>query len=64
MLVATTHESHEALQLAWRQLKPHPVLGKWLYISLTDPEFERVATAIVENVRRGGPLSQAEAQET
>jgi len=54
MLIATERQFHEALQSEWQQLKPHPVLGKWLYISQTDPGFEKVGTAIVEHVRRGG----------
>jgi len=53
LMVATGREFHQALQTEWRQLKPHPVLGKWLYISQTDPDFDRVATAIVKCVRQG-----------
>ena len=55
VLVATNREFHAALQAQWAQLKPHPVLGKWLYLSQTDPDFERLATALVEHVRRGDP---------
>ena len=53
ILVATGRESHEALRLQWKQLKSHPVLGKWLYLSQTDPAFDEVATHIVEHVRNG-----------
>jgi len=55
LMVATGREFHPALQSQWMQLKPHPVLGKWLYLSQSDPAFEEVATAIVEQVRKGDP---------
>ena len=53
VLVATAHEFHTALQSQWKQLKPHPVLGKWLYLSQADPAFDEVAASLVEHVRRG-----------
>ena len=53
MLIATEREFHAALQMEWKQLKPHPVLPKWLYLSQADPDFDRIATAIVQCVRRG-----------
>ena len=34
------------------QLAPHPVLGKWLYLSQREEEFEQVARAVVEAVKR------------
>jgi hypothetical protein len=33
-------------------LAPHPVLGKWLYLSQTHEEFEALAGAVVEVVGR------------
>jgi hypothetical protein len=53
IMIATNREHHAPLQALWKQLKPHPVLGKWLYVSQNDPAFEKIATAIVECVRRG-----------
>lgn len=53
ILVATSREFHPALRLQWKQLKPHPVLGKWLYLSQNNPAFDQVATSIVENILRG-----------
>jgi hypothetical protein len=53
LLVATSREFHQALQLQWKPLKSHPVLGKWLYLSQTDPAFDKVAASIVEHVQRG-----------
>ena len=52
LLVATGREFYQALQSQWPQLRPHSVLGKWLYLSQTDPVFDEVATSIVEHVRR------------
>ena len=53
LLVATGREFHPSLLAQWEQLKPHPVLGKWLYLPQTNPAFDQVATAIVEHVRNG-----------
>lgn len=53
LLVATGREFHDALRREWKQLKSHPVLGKWLYISQNNPQFETVATAIVKRVCEG-----------
>lgn len=47
MLVCTSREHHAALRGEFPQLTPHPVLGKWLYLSQAHPEFESVATEIV-----------------
>ena len=53
LLVITGRESHSALQAQWKQLKPHEVLGKWLYLSQGNPAFETVATSIVQSILRG-----------
>ena len=53
LLVVTGREFHAALMAQWKQLKPHEVLGKWLYISQGNPAFETVAPAIVESIRHG-----------
>jgi len=53
LLVATGREFHDALRQEWKPLKPHPVLGKWLYLSQNNPQFEAVATAIVKRVYEG-----------
>jgi hypothetical protein len=36
-------------------LAPHPVLGKWLYVSQTHPEFETVAHEMVALARERDP---------
>ena len=55
ILVATGREFHPALEAEWEPLRPHPVLGKWLYLAQTHPAFDQVATSIVEHIRRGDP---------
>jgi hypothetical protein len=50
MLVCTTQDHHAALMHEMPALRPHSVLGKWLYVSQTDPAFESTvakATALV-----------------
>lgn len=50
VLVCTSQDHHASLIDEMPGLQPHPVLGKWLYISQTDPAFESVverATALV-----------------
>ncbi|SAL56562.1 hypothetical protein AWB67_02545 [Caballeronia terrestris] len=50
LLVCTSQERHAALIEEIPALRPHPVLGKWLYVPQDDPEFEAVAermTALV-----------------
>jgi hypothetical protein len=40
LLVCTSLDRHAALISEMPALQPHPVLGKWLYISQDDPAFE------------------------
>jgi hypothetical protein len=50
LLVCTSQERHAALIDEMPGLQPHPVLGKWLYVSQDDPAFETIAqrmTALV-----------------
>ena len=48
LLVCTAKEWHAALRAEFPELKAHRVLGKWLHISQTHREFERVAREMVE----------------
>ena len=47
VLVCTFHEHQASLRADLPSLKPHPVLGKWLYLSETSETFERDALALV-----------------
>jgi hypothetical protein len=43
VMVATAVDHHDSLRKDFPVLQPHPILGKWLYISQGNPEFEEVA---------------------
>lgn len=55
LLVCTSKERHAALVGELPALRPHPVLGKWLYVSQSDPGFEDCVEAIVSLVLAGDP---------
>jgi hypothetical protein len=46
LLVCTSREHHESLMADVPALRPHSVLGKWLYISQTHPDFEAAVDKI------------------
>lgn len=50
MLVCTSHERQAALVEEMPALRPHKVLGKWLYVSQNDPAFEETAERLAELV--------------
>ncbi|MDR3097114.1 MAG: hypothetical protein LBV73_08570 [Paraburkholderia sp.] len=43
LLVCTSHDRHAALIDEMPALQPHPVLGKWLYVTQDDADFEATA---------------------
>lgn len=43
LLVCTSQERHAALIEDMPALRPHPVLGKWLFVPQADPAFEGIA---------------------
>jgi hypothetical protein len=47
MMVCTARENHASLLSDFPQLTSHEILGKWLYISQSHPEFEHVAQQLV-----------------
>ena len=47
LLVCTSLDRQPALRADWPALNPHPVLGKWLYLSQDDPDFEATAQSLV-----------------
>jgi lipocalin len=51
LLVCTSQDQHAALVEEISALRPHPVLGKWLYVPQTDPAFEDAVQAITLLVR-------------
>ena len=55
LMICTSREHHAALKAQFPQLKPHKVLGKWLYISMSQPKFESIAQEIVLLARKRDP---------
>ncbi len=55
LLVPTEREYHESLMLEFPALISHPILGKWLYISVGHPEFEETATKIIDKCYDNDP---------
>ncbi|WP_144109506.1 hypothetical protein [Paraburkholderia sp. BCC1886] len=50
LLICTSRDRHAALIDDMPALRPHPVLGKWLYVPQDDPAFETIVhdmTALV-----------------
>ena len=48
VLLCTSSEHHGSLQKQWSQLVNHPVLGKWLFLPMNDPDFEMVFQELIE----------------
>lgn len=55
-LFPVERENHPAILSQFPELAPHPILGKWLYISQTHPCFEEIASRLRDRVRRRDPL--------
>ncbi|WP_433695667.1 hypothetical protein [Paraburkholderia phenoliruptrix] len=52
LLVCTSRERHADLVREFPELAPHPVLGKWLYLSQRNEDFEAIAGTLVKLVSR------------
>jgi len=55
LLVCTSREHHAALKKQYPQLVSHKVLGKWLYLSQSNPEFESIAVELAAMARKRDP---------
>ncbi|HEY1904365.1 MAG TPA: hypothetical protein VGG56_18190 [Terracidiphilus sp.] len=55
LLVCTSREHHAALKKQFPQLVSHKVLGKWLYLSQSNPEFESTAVELAALARKRDP---------
>jgi hypothetical protein len=55
LLVCTSHDRHAALVSELPALRPHPVLGKWLYVPQDDPSFEDTVEAVIALVLARDP---------
>lgn len=56
VLIPTSKEHHSMLMKKFPQIKPHKVLGKWLFISADHPAFEETCEALSEEIIRGNRL--------
>jgi len=55
VLIATSHERHEAIRRQWPQLAPHDVLTKWLYLDSRADDFETAMEEIAQAMARNDP---------
>ena len=55
MMVCTSQNHHATLIEEMPALRPHPVLGKWLYVSQNDPAFESSVDKVVRLVLARDP---------
>jgi len=55
MLVCTSQAHHASLIEQMPALRPHPVLGKWLYVTQADPAFESIVEQVAALVLARDP---------
>lgn len=55
VLICTDHEHHASIQAELPALRPHQVLGKWLYIDSKHQDFESTMEAVAKRVARDDP---------
>ena len=55
VLVCTDQKHHKSLQAEFRGLKPHAVLGKWLFIDSVHEDFESTMQAVAGRVAGNDP---------
>lgn len=55
MLVPTERQWHESIKEEFPALGGHPILGKWLYLSQSDEEFEAIAQDVVAQILNSDP---------
>jgi len=53
---------HATIRNDYPQLVPHKVLGKWLHLSLSHPEFETIALELAAMARKRDPRLGVESQ--
>jgi len=63
LLVPTSKEHHESLLREFPALSPHPVLGKWLYLSSSHDDFEETASEVIGAMAEGDPRLGVEPKE-
>jgi len=52
LLLPTEREFHQSLQKDFPNLVNHPVLPKWLYLPMSDPNFEETALQVANQIEK------------
>ena len=52
LMVCSSHDQHAAILSEYPQLVSHSVLGKWLYLSQSNSEFESLAISLADLARK------------
>jgi hypothetical protein len=55
LLVCTSREFHATLIAEYPELRPHPVLSKWLYLPQATDGFEETATELALQALKDNP---------
>jgi hypothetical protein len=55
VLICTDHEHHASIRAELPALRPHEVLGKWLYLDSRHPDFESTMEQVAKRVARDDP---------
>ena len=55
VLLCTDRAQHASLAAEFPSLRPHPVLGKWLYLPESATDFERAATRLLRLAQARDP---------
>ena len=55
VLLPTEREHHDSLMSEFKELRQHPVLGKWLYLPAKNNQFENVGSEIGGKIAEGDP---------
>lgn len=55
VMIPAEREHHDSIRGDFPGLEPHPILGKWLYLSQTHPDFESRVEALMERILAGDP---------
>ncbi len=53
LLFPTFREHHESLMSDYPDLKPHPVIPKWLYLKMDTEDFEELALDMISKIKAG-----------
>ncbi|MGE4233951.1 MAG: hypothetical protein AB7F43_11535 [Bacteriovoracia bacterium] len=55
LLIPTSREFHDSLLKSFSSLIVHPVLQKWLYLPMTDQNYEMQAQKMIKAIQKNDP---------